>query len=224
MKKVDFQPNSQLKKIRRSTFNESRIESICFPPSLEEIGVDSFYMCDDLEKVEIPANSNLKIIDRYAFQLCHFSSINIPASLIQIDFESFALNSYLEHVIIPENSKLQKIGENAFFSTKITNIFIPASVVELEERCFDNLCNLKKIEIDPKNPYFKIYEDKILLKKSSLEKESYDILLFSFKDIREITIPESIEIISSSSFYKCNKLYSVNFPANSKLRRICSQE
>lgn len=54
---------------------------------------------------------------------------------------------------------------------------------------FISMNNLTTIKVDPSNKYFTTIDDKVLLKKSALDKENYDILCFVARDISKITIP-----------------------------------
>lgn len=72
----------------------------------------------------------------------------------------------------------------------------------------------------PNNKYFTVYDTKYLLRKSSLEKENYDILVNCFVDVVEVNIPNFIEIIGSCAFSLCRKIRTIEFQPNSKLRII----
>lgn len=56
--------------------------------------------------------------------------------------------------------------------------------------------------------------------KSSPEKENFDVLLFSVRDITSAIIPNYVEIIGSFAFHNCKKLQQINFFKKSNLRII----
>lgn len=72
----------------------------------------------------------------------------------------------------------------------------------------------------PNNLYYKSYDDKYILKKSSINIDINDIFVFAIRNIENIMIPESVKIIDSYSFDECNRLQKVEIPINSKLERI----
>lgn len=74
----------------------------------------------------------------------------------------------------------------------------------------------------PGNPHLQSYENKLILGKSSPEKDTYDTLAFVFKSIETVLIPSSIESIPPNAFQFCSKLKKVEFPSDSKLRIICN--
>ena len=57
----------------------------------------------------------------------------------------------------------------------------------------------------------------MIIGKSTLEQEHYDVLVFCIRNIENIKIPDFIEIIDSYSFQECHKLQSVEFPSNLKI-------
>lgn len=62
--------------------------------------------------------------------------------------------------------------------------------------------------------------DNLVLGKSTPNNENFDTLIFCFRDAERVLVPDSIEIIKSNSFNKCNNLKYVDFTQNSKLRII----
>ena len=91
---------------------------------------------------------------------------------------------------------------------------------ELKEGWCSSTANLNKIIISPSNSQFKIQDNKYLIGKSDPNKEEFDNLLFVYKDIKEISIPSNIKIISSYAFEYCFYLTKVEIPTNSNLHTI----
>lgn len=117
------------------------------------------------------------------------------------------------------DSQLQRIEKNAFYASGIRSISIPASVCELEEKwCFDTPL-LTKVTISAENKYFKNCEenDKLIVGKSDINKDEYDVLVFACRDIETVAIPQYIKQISSSAFEK-SKIKAVFIP--SQVKRI----
>lgn len=96
-------------------------------------------------------------------------------------------------------------------------INIPASCVELVDGWF---YNINEIEIDPKNENYKLYDNKMIIGKSTKEKTNFDVLVFCSRNATEIIIPDFIEIIGYSAFYECRRLKKIIIPANTKLKII----
>ena len=120
------------------------------------------------------------------------SDIIIPSSIIvgsikyivtSISEGAFKLLNKIKSIQFDPDSKLQKIEKDAFHGSTIESITLPSSLVDLKDGWCSYTSNLVKIIVNPENPYFKIYGNKYLLKKSSLEKEDYDILLFCFLEV-----------------------------------------
>ena len=69
---------------------------------------------------------------------------------------------------------------------------------------------LCKITISPKNKIFILKNDQILLGKSDIKSDNFDILVFLNPDIQKVRIPSSIKIISPifiprSNFFDRNR-------------------
>lgn len=67
LKNVDFQENSQLKKIGEYAFFMTAIEKIKIPIHVRKISKNTFYGCSQLKLVEIPNDSEIKLIDKNSF-------------------------------------------------------------------------------------------------------------------------------------------------------------
>lgn len=108
----------------------------------------------------------------------------------------------------------------AFCDTAIESISIPSLLIDIEEGwCADTL-KLNKFNVASNNHFFSVYDNKFLIKKSSLENDEFDILVCAVRDIVNAKIPDFIEVISSYAFQNTHKLRRVEFSPNSKLRII----
>ena len=87
----------------------------------------------------------------------------------------------------------------------------------MKERLCDDIKHLKKIEISPSNNQFVFKENQYLLGKSDQHNDEFDILIFANGDIKTISIPSNIKIISSFAFAECKHLRTVIIPQNSNL-------
>ncbi|KAK8835895.1 hypothetical protein M9Y10_040273 [Tritrichomonas musculus] len=125
----------------------------------------------------------------------------------------------IERIEIQSDSKLQII-EDAFNSTKIESFSIPSNLIEFKDGWCFGLTKLKKIEISPDNQRYKVYEDKFIIEKSSIEHENYDCLVFCVRDIKTAMIPNFIEHFCSFAFEECLDLKTIEIPNDSKLKTI----
>ncbi|KAK8847259.1 hypothetical protein M9Y10_019845 [Tritrichomonas musculus] len=218
--KFEIQSNSNLQIIEKFAFCESNIKEISIPSTIKIISSYAFQYCTNLTKVEIPSNSNLQIIEKDAFYELSIKEISIPPEVSIIRSGAFYNCRNLTKVEIPPNSKLQTIESKAFARTKIKEIYFPTSLKELKEGWNCDITNLVKITISPSNGQFIMKDDKYLLGKSDPNKDEFDILLFVRRDIKEISIPSNIKIISSYALEDCNDLTKVEIQSNSNLQRI----
>ena len=109
------------------------------------------------------------------------------------------------------NSKLRIIDKYAFYNSSIESLTIPASITDLKDGWCCSTQKLNEIKVDSNNPKYKMYDDKLLIGKSNLEEEKYDVLVFCCRDVEKITIPNFIEIISPYAFDSCKRLQQIEF-------------
>ena len=88
---------------------------------------------------------------------------------------------------MPNDTRLQIIENCVFASTE--------SLKELKEKVCLNSSN--------SNPRFCIYDNKFILEKTSPNKENFDKLVLSVRNIEIVEIPNFIEIIENYTFSKC---------------------
>ena len=91
---------------------------------------------------------------------------------------------------------------------------------ELREGWCHETSNLTKIIISPSNDQFTFKEDKYLLGKTDPNIDEFDKFLFLRRDIKEISIPSNIKIISSDSFYN-SMIEKISIP--SSVLTICKR-
>lgn len=238
LRSIEVPSNSQLKKIEANAFNRSSIERFTIPSKFE--------ILEKEWNINAPNISNLSVIsDNLNFSVYENKFLLTKSSKEQKVFDVLLL--YFgkdENVLIPDfveiicelafneckqirkvetsvNSKLKTIESSAFFNTSIESIILPSSLTKLQERWCFNSPNLKEIKVMPNNPIFSTCNNnEVLLKKSSNSKENYDVLVFAIQNIDALKILDDIEIISPFAFFNCNKLKTVDFSPESKLRII----
>lgn len=186
--------------IGKLAFQNLSIESIKIPSQVTFIGEQAFSHCDKLVKIEFLNDSHLQEIGKDAFIFSSIESITIPSQVIRIKEGSFSECKRLKCIRIPNDSNLQIIEKDAFFGSSIENITIPSKSKELNEEWCRNVLNLSKIYVSPDYPLYTCFDEKFLLKKSSIEKTYYYSLCFCSRNIEIAIIPDFIEHICPYAF------------------------
>ncbi len=132
-------------------------------------------------------------------------TIIIPSTVKRIEQNAFRYNSTLEEVIMQEKINadgtiegVEYIGSYAFSSCpSLTTVQMANSVKEIMEQAFYGDQQLQNINIS----------------KSLNEINSY---LFCMTGLQNVEIPEGIEKIQYSAFYKCENLKTIKLPSTLK--------
>lgn len=111
-----------------------------------------------MKTVFIDKNNKMKEIKNGAFERCFsLEDFSLPASVKFIGQYAFASNRYMKSFDIPANSELEYISYSALGDIGIKTIYISA-----QTRVADNFLygkELKEINIDAANPYYKFTGD-----------------------------------------------------------------
>ena len=149
----------------------------------------------------LTVKSGTKIIGEYAFDLC----------------------KNLKNIIL--NEELERIENQVFFNTKLESLYIPENVNYIHPLALFRL-NLKDLEIDINNNYYKADENFIYTKDGKeimiYLKNEENVMIpegvekirdytFHDKDLKSITIPNSVKEIGLSFNY-CDALTSITIP------------
>lgn len=195
------------------------IEKAIIPSFIKRINSNAFNKCFSLKSVTFNEDSQLQSICNSAFFACPFKTISFPSHLKSIGDSIFAFCK-IRKIDFPENSELETIGSGAFDESSIRSLSIPSSVINLDEKWCQNIYKLTKISIDPNNKRYSYYNDSIIIGKSNLENDFYDLLLFAPRNIKKVVIPSFIKRICPYAFDECTNLKSVFFEKNSQLKSI----
>ena len=228
--------NEGLKKIGRWAFRETSIKQLRIPSSVEDIAGGAFQDIEITvdsgnKKYEVRGNclidkttmklvcgtknsvipEDIKIIDDWAFSDTDIKSIKIPSSVEKIgDFAFFS--SKLEKLEL--NEGLCIIGERAFSETQIKGVSIPSTVKEIREASF---CDVA-FTVAPENTNYESLRNcliekktkKLILggKKSKIPKfvKKIGTGAFEFTQLKEILIPENVQVIEKFAFENCVNL------------------
>lgn len=237
IQKIEFADDSEIKIIDNNGFSNSSIESITLPKNLMELQKDCFKSTRSLFKINITPNNNYYKVynDKFLigksstekedynvliFAPRNIEKVKLPSFIEIIAPYAFEYCENLKKFEIPSDSKLTKIGKSAFYNTKIENFTIPVNFIEFQNGWCNGTRKLKSINVAPDNNYYKVYDDKFLIGKSSPEKDIFDILIFAPRDIETATIPKFIETIAPYAFNECECLHQVTIPHDSNLKII----
>lgn len=176
-----------------------------------------------ISSIQFASNSQVQTIEQNSFFNSSIQRISFPASLTKIKQRAFLSCNNLQLIEFPPDSKLKTIENDAFFMSKIESITFPPNLVELEERWCNGMHYVTKIEVSKDNKLFKVYKNQFIIGKSSPEKENFDVLVFSVRNIKNAQIPSFIEIISPYAFGKCEKLQQIEFSTETNFQSNLTQ-
>ncbi len=202
------------------------LESIFIPKNVTKVPYNVFQNCENLKTVILP--NTLVTIEGNAFQNCYsLETIVIPDSVTAIGGMAFSNCTNLKSVKI--GSKVETIYEEAFMNCKsLSNITIPASVKTIRPSVFSYCNNLKTITVNNSNKYY-ASSNGVLFDKSLTQLVQYPtgkadatyqipkgiktICKNAFsgnKQIKSVTLPDSLLTIESYAFSGCSNLASIS--------------
>lgn len=206
--------------INEGAFKDRRaLHHITLPESLEEIELESFRGCSNLEEMDIPEktlrvgesafrdcvnlkklvvrNKCIKIGER-AFENCAtLSDISLPDGLTEIYGGVFNSCKSLKNIKLPE--KLTILGESAFSDCiGLESIEIPESVTKIDDLVFNGCIDMQSIKLSEG------------LKK--IGKGAFK----NCKKLSSITIPATVTTLSDALFRGCESLKSIKVESKNK--------
>ena len=193
-------PNSVTSIGQKAFYGCRGLKTIIIPASVQTIGTAAFSNCVNLTVIQVSAinpyysavdgvlyNKNKTILHQFPAGK-NVTSFDIPNTVTEISGYAFYGCSGLTSVTIPNS--VTSIGENAFRNCSgLTSVTIPNSVTSIGNYAFDDC--------------------------TGLTSPVYNAHVFAYMPSSysgEYTIPDGIEIISSTAFYSCSNLTSVTIP------------
>ena len=192
------------------------------PSSVKRIGHHAFYGRSGLESIVIP--DGVVSIEEYAFGNCSsLESIHIPEGITEIPYRAFYSCTSLSDAVIPES--VTSIGSAAFYNCKdLKTINIPDGVTSIGSGAYGETGYYNTSKNWSKNI---LYYGKFLLDSKSeitgirTVKSGTTVIadgaFYNRKNLREITLPASVEYIGDSAFAACTSISSINLPASARL-------
>ena len=105
-------------------FEESDLQSICLPSTLEKINDNAFVLCNKMKKVDFSKCTSLIEIGDYVFRGC----------------------TKLEEIVLPDS--VTTIGDGAFYyCTKLRKIVMPSSLEKLGDSVFQDCDSLEEVDM-----------------------------------------------------------------------------
>ena len=185
------------------------INSLVVEPGVTSIGDCAFDECTTLKSVSLP--TTLERIGDFAFCSCtSLTTVRLPNSISIIEYSVFSSCYSLESVNLPDS--LTVIDFNLFLDCRsLTNICIPKNVTEVTGSAFGLCTSLTEISVADRNTSF-VSVDGVLFNADKTVLVAYP----AGKTDSEYTIPDTVEIVSGSSFYGCKYLDTVIIPSSVK--------
>ncbi len=199
-----------------------RLQTVSLPDSLTVIGDGAFQGTSDLEALSIP--DSVAEIGSGAFFASGLKAVKLPARLRRIGKQAFQ-QTRLASVEIPDGT--EEIGHLAFCDCKeLTDIFLPDSIASIIGNPFLYCSGLTGFRFSDAHPYLEMKngvlfsrpDARLICYPDILEGGAYVIPdgtriigVSAFKNLREVTIPDSVETIGDYAFGHC-PLVSVAIP------------
>ncbi len=181
---IDLSKCKNLETIGKSSFKNSYIKTIKFPPSVKRLNAGAFENCKQLKEMTVP--DSIKYISSGVFSDCTaLESIKLPKNLEVLESYVFKNCKSLKTLIIPDN--VDEISSCALTGTNLEKLYLPKNLAFLCIVGFPK--NVGEIHYSGNNKsVLKILESHCKNNHIKLMIENYDYILenienFSFKDL-----------------------------------------
>ena len=209
VKEILFPESSKVKVIGQHAFENTLIEAIRLPQSLEEVQNSAFLGCKQLKTIDLEQGSHLRVVGEFAFFDCPLEKFAFPGDIE--DISPTCLRG-LQTVSIGENSsKYQQInglvcskdGRRAvgYFGPMVEELVIPDDIEQIGDRCFYRCQYIKSV-------VFPLWDRRFADQKLN----SIGVEAFAYSSLESIVIQPSVCVISERSFFGCKKLVNLRIP------------
>lgn len=220
------------------------------PASVEKIGEEAFFGCENLQSVVFNPGSHLTIIEgsafgyteieeivipegvqsigEYTFSDCEsLVSVAIPASVPSIGYSAFADCTALQSITFAEGSLLEAIGSYAFWRTyALREIQLPAGVTTIGESAFrasgiESIVTPAGVETIASGAFSSCRSlASLTFAAGSMLKTIGNNAFEDCVGLTNITLPSSLQTIDNAAFIRCNGLVSVNIATDGALTAV----
>ncbi len=182
------------------TYTEGKLSSLDLSNAKIVAGGEHYYISID------KCYSYLDAIGVYTFRGCNkLTSVTIPNSVTTIGNNAFGDCTALTSIIIP-NSVIS-IGDAAFDRCSgLISITISNGVTSIGNKAFSECTSLNEFIVSGNNSAFKSIEGVLF------NKDGTKLIAFPNSKSKNYTIPNSVNTIGNSAFYRCPGLTSVTIP------------
>lgn len=206
--KISFSDDSEVKTFKSRAFYGAII-SIEIPKSLENYDdsiVMNFQYCKNADPhIYVSKDNHLfsspdnKIlygksqIDIDYFDTLLYVTPDVKETIISPTVKIIKDISFLkfQSLKFTDDSQIETIGTRSRFDS-LTKIYIPQNLQNFGDFLFQNI---KEIEVSPSNTRYKYLDNKYLLKKSDINKDDFDELVWVNPDVKDIIVPKSVKKI-----------------------------
>lgn len=235
---ISFSKDSEMRSIGSRAFCYSTIRILYIPSKIEALE-DGWCSCTkslihvylssnnknykylDIEGKIIVGKSNQKCdeFDVLIFASRDVEKVTIPTTIKQISPHSFE-ECCIVSFVFEEESNVESIGSYAFNNCQLKQIAIPSSVKQLKDGWLGQRWSPIEVTISPGNKFYKYINNSIIVGKSDLNSDEFDVVVYALFEIQKAIIPSSIKYIDSFAFFNCQILEKVEFQSDSNLISI----
>ena len=220
-----------LEEIQEGGFADcSQLTQITLPESLKKIGGFAFQSCDNIKEITIPAS--VQEIGQDAFtlsgveklvikDLAAWCSVKKPGGFISSNTKVFLNEEEIKDLVIPDGVKI--IEPNTFNGFKsIETVTVPADVDSIGDNAFLGCTNITKVTAHDVASWCGIhFGNTMILQTGTAIRLSNPVsisqnLYIGNERLTELVIPEGVEEIGYSAFYRCLGITEVSLPSTLK--------
>ena len=220
-------PNNVTDIEEKSFMNNTMLETINMTDNVKYIGNSAFSGAKMLAKINIP--NGVTTIGEALFQGCtKLNDVVLSERIKAISTLAFENCAELNNVVLPDS--LETIGNSAFSNCKsLKKITIGRGIKDINALQFEGTC-LEEILVDEDNENYAIQDGALINKdKTKLvmylagnERETYSIpegvknigvnAFSGAANLKEIVLPNTMEVVGDFAFKNCSMLESIVFP------------
>ena len=205
--------------VEKAFYNCESLASVTIPDTVTRIGDYAFWNCGNLAFATI--GNGVTNIGHYAFNQCSsLATVTIPDSVTSIGQYAFMGCSSLATVTIPDS--VTSIGQYAFLGcSNLATVTIGTGVTNITSDHFRSCGSLTFFSVAEGNQSYKSVDGLLLTKdgKTLIRGVNGDVTIpdgvtnvceFAFHycaDLTSVVIPDSVELLASTAFDGCNKLW-----------------